>query len=309
MKLEKPFDDLPPVLPAVKEENRGDTTPPKQLELVVSSCTHPGNEKQKHNLPNEDFFAVDHGNSFYMVADGLGGPGNGGMASWLIVEYLSKQLRVLVPRIRSLESNENVILQLIRHEMEEANSALIYPVSYHSRWFQDMGTTLSIVFFHNGIAYSFNVGDSMVFHWGGADGQQCLTAMSKSDRVDPDYIHGGGQLLQYFGKERVLVNTQTKRVLTGDIILLTTDGLTDCVDQRIIRNVLETEVFDDVPSRLVEIANSPQKIMERYGLLGNEPGGRGARPDYGAPSSREIATQRAALAGKDNITVVAVKVK
>ena len=149
----------------------------------------------------------------------------------------------------------------------------------------------------------------MVFHWGGADGQQCLTAMSKSDRVDPDYIHGGGQLLQYFGKERVLVNTQTKRVLTGDIILLTTDGLTDCVDQRIIRNVLETEVFDDVPSRLVEIANSPQKIMERYGLLGNEPGGRGARPDYGAPSSREIATQRAALAGKDNITVVAVKVK
>jgi len=210
---------------------------------------------------NEDSFLAS--GSLAAVADGMGGHSAGEVASAAATEEL-----------RSLQDGaawrgERSAGEALKWAVMEANRR-IREMAAGDKSLEGMGTTITALLSDGDVIHLAHVGDSRAYLLRKGELSQLtedhtlVQELVKQGKLRPEDAkrHPQGSIItRALGVDAdVQVDTATFKIISGDRLLLCTDGLTGVVDQATIRNVL-LRVRD------------PQQASERLVALANEQGG------------------------------------
>ncbi len=189
---------------------------------------------------NEDF--IEYGThpeaSFFwgVIADGMGGHQAGEVAS----EMLAKSVKQAVERLENYNQNWEVWVTQV---LQEANQC-IFSASKNSAELQGMGTTGVVLVGHKNQYYVGWVGDSRAYLWR-KDTLEQLTC----DHTAIQYLLDKGAISQMEAsrsntrhilaralgiKNTVEVDSIKGKLKTGDIFMLSTDGLHEVLSSEVI---------------------------------------------------------------------------
>ena len=228
-------------------------------------------------IPETVYISDESSRGLYAVCDGMGGEENGELASEIAVNTLREYYWKPFEKGTDLVENVN-------QYTEEANARICVEIEKNGG--QRMGSTFSALYIRDGLAHAFNVGDSRVYMFRNNQ----LTQLSQDHTqvrglVDMGIVSaeqarthpGRHTLTQHLGifPSEMVIEPYAARPLeieNGDVFLLCSDGLTDMLE-------------DD------EIAN----------IMGQNPYPRGTAESLIAAALKN--------GGKDNVTVIAAKVK
>jgi PPM family protein phosphatase len=235
---------------------------------------------------NEDNFLVDKKLSLFMVADGMGGHAAGEVASAICVRTIHEEVKrerdLLTDFMAGARGPARVtnkdILALMEHAVQRACSR-IHEDAQSDPQKRGMGTTVSSLLILGTRGFIAHVGDSRIYLLRGGHVQQItedhtvfneLIKRGKLTREQIEKVGHKNAITRAVGVyERVDVDTLMLEVLPGDVFLLASDGLT---------GYLET----------------PEELAPYLGQDGDT-------------ASKALVTLAKDRGGKDNITVVLVR--
>jgi serine/threonine protein phosphatase PrpC len=215
---------------------------------------------------NEDTFLIDHDLGLFLVADGVGGHMAGEIASATAVASIRELIlervknlatanKSIVADAPSLSKNTHSIKlklerdrELVRASLDYASNAIFVEgqrlLTAEGR---SMSTTIVGMFLqdgNDGDATIFNVGDSRLYVFR----DRKLIQVSTDHSAFQEWLSQGRPgpepsrniILQALGQSpSVDPSVQSERLVSGDLILMCTDGLTDYLDDEIITEHLE----------------------------------------------------------------------
>ncbi len=203
---------------------------------------------------NEDAYLVRPEDCLCAVCDGLGGHAAGEVASNLAVEALRDRIH------GSPQDAAKVLLDAI----EEANRKILRDQQLHPER-MGMGTTLSSIWMpwsDQNVAWIAHIGDSRIYRFRAGTLTQLTEDHSPVFRLFKEGSISKDQLRMHPQKnliERSLglatyVNCDIFKIAIepGDIFLLCTDGLSDCLSDNEIAGFLSRGEWDQLPAMLVE---------------------------------------------------------
>lgn len=209
---------------------------------------------------NQDAFWIcepDLHTAFAVVCDGMGGANGGQQASKMAIEAVQKTFTALP----SSAPVDEVFRQMI-----ELSNQYVYKRAYDDPSLSGMGTTMVMALVRNGTAYFANVGDSRGYHVkNGSITQVTKDHSAVQELVDSGHIterqakmHPNKNIItRAIGIEEEIVYDSFKvEVDPGDVLVLCTDGLSNHVDENEIQFEIAGGAFENLPKRLIELANS-----------------------------------------------------
>ncbi|MGB5158473.1 PP2C family protein-serine/threonine phosphatase [Desulfobacterium sp. N47] len=234
---------------------------------------------------NEDALYIDNSINLFVVADGMGGHNAGEVASAIVVDTIRDYMgRFIDNKIdaEELEDSDDSVSQEANRLVSGIHLANkgIYSLSKSNESYEAMGSTVSAVLFTKENLIAANVGDSPIYliH---NDSIELLsvphTVLAEQMAIDPQNAkmfehHFKHMLTQAVGiGETIKPDVCETPFFKGDILVLSSDGLSDNVTPDEILEIVRTE--------------HPQKACRALVDLANERG------------------------GNDNITVIVLKVK
>jgi protein phosphatase len=220
---------------------------------------------------NEDTFAIDAEHELYVLADGMGGHASGEVASKLavdeLVEFYTSTCRT--PGFSwpydtaGLETfEEKALVCGILHANDR-----VFIESMKDRRYDGMGTTLCVAAKAGDRLVLAHVGDSRIYRLRDGEITQITEDHSLLNHLkrtrgmtaeEAKSFTSNNVIVRAIGlKEYVEVDTQTVDLAPDDIFLLCSDGLSDLVDDWILREVVEANDgdIDEAAKTLVRIAN------------------------------------------------------
>jgi serine/threonine protein phosphatase PrpC len=227
-----------------------------QLRMVFGTGSDPGvTRKQK---PNEDsLFAYQCIQTYhsqvqsfgvFVVADGMGGHAYGQVASHMAIQVISNT--VLLPLLANANVDDESLSSLLVYSIQLANRA-VYQYNQQER--ANMGTTATAALVVDCIAYVANVGDSRTYLYRDPDGLRQITLdhsvvarLVQAGKITPDDIYSHPKRNQISrnlgGKADVEVDLFTVPLLSGDRLLLCSDGLWEMVRDTDIQRIMSSPV-------------------------------------------------------------------
>jgi protein phosphatase len=198
-----------------------------QPPLEIASLTHAGMLRPH----NEDNHAIDLGEGFVVLADGMGGYNAGEVASEMAVTRLAAGLR-------GWQDGAAAPDELLTREIRRINAA-IYDAARTQEQCAGMGTTLVAALFGAGIVTVAHVGDSRLYRLRG-DRLEAITRDHSvlQEQIDCGLItpaearrsHNKNLVTRALGVGAdVEVDVGVHQTLAGDLYLLCSDGLNDMV--------------------------------------------------------------------------------
>lgn len=215
---------------------------------------------------NEDSFAVDGDRGLFVVADGMGGHGNGEVASRIVADVVRDRLATAATRGLSWGSTKGNGGQRLRQALEEANKKVL-EVARGDSSLAGMGATAVVVTIEDGgEAYLANVGDSRAYRLrSGSLNQLTDDHTWVREQVSAGLLSETQALRHPFrsvvtralgGDEDVVVDVKELDPSPGDLYLLCSDGLTAVLGDDEICALLEArEPLPTLCRRLVDAAN------------------------------------------------------
>ncbi|MFP4474476.1 MAG: PP2C family protein-serine/threonine phosphatase [Desulfatibacillaceae bacterium] len=233
---------------------------------------------------NEDSLYVDDDLLLYVVADGMGGHQAGEVASQLVVSTIKDYFRRwtdgedVEPPLES-ETGLSEEAGRLLSSIHLANKG-VHNVSETKQNLKGMGSTVSVVMFADDTIIAANVGDSPIFliHDGEIETISVPhTVMAEQASMNPEAAMHMGEEFRHMLTRAMGIESEVETSVSeiqcfpGDILVISSDGLTDKVS----------------PEEILEVvsANKPEKSCRMLVDMANERG------------------------GDDNITVVVVGVK
>ena len=204
---------------------------------------------------NEDsYYAPAQGERFCAVADGMGGPNAGEVASALAVEVFSKNMRDV----------ETITAEALHAAVERANDA-VYEAALENAEMSGMGTTFSALAEQDGTAYIAHVGDSRIYLVRHGAIMQLTTdhtlveEMVQKGMITPREarFHPRRNIItRALGTEaRVDIDILQIGLCPGDAFFLCSDGMTNFVEERQILEVAsQARQWQDKLGHLLAIA-------------------------------------------------------
>lgn len=234
----------------------------KGIYLDMAGATDTGCKREN----NEDYIQLvpDHG--LCVVADGMGGHLAGEVASKMaakgIVEQVSKGLEYQDAQ-RSDISTALPLRRLMKAAIVDANSAITIQAEHNASQ-AGMGTTVVALLFRDNWFVIGNVGDSRGYRL--RDGE--LRQLSVDHSYVQDMVKRGmmsqrdaasspkrGLLTQALGNPEVDPSFTSGCPLAGDCFVLCSDGLTEVVTDKQIKNTLQRhDNASDAVEVLIEMA-------------------------------------------------------
>ena len=217
---------------------------------------------------NQDTYLIDSEAHLYIVADGMGGHAGGEVASSMCVELVAGYI---VDKIRRLDRgaiiNKNIdwhVYEILSVAVNRA-STKIYERALEEPKLSGMGTTVSLLLFMRGKAYVAHVGDSRVYLVRNRFIYQLTNDHSLSNELQKRGEAGAGGeaskpvasniITRSVGyQEEEDVDTHTVDVESGDLYVLSSDGLHSMISDAEISLCVSKENLDAVTS-LVDLAN------------------------------------------------------
>ena len=211
---------------------------------------------------NEDSVFVLPDRNLYMVADGVGGQNSGELASRMAVSYMA-QFAALHP-IGDVK-NEAELKDYFMTLLSGANNT-IFVRSYSERRNEGMATTAVLCYLRGGKAYFVNVGDSRAYL---VRNRQILqitrdhtVVQEKIDRgeitrAQAAYHPDRHAITRAVGGEpNISPDFFSLDTMSGDTIILCTDGLHGEVDDDIIAGIAaDSRTMHGLARDLVDVAN------------------------------------------------------
>lgn len=211
------------------------------------------NEDSWRQLPNEHF---------YVLADGMGGHRAGEVASYECVERVCSLVHDRFDPYETLEKTKEMLAEVIK----EVNAS-IYRLSHRHSKLRGMGTTLCCLLLHpEGLIYA-HVGDSRIYRYRNS----VLEQLTHDHSLLRELIDLG-RLSEQEADDFLYKNIVTKAIGTelfvepsigsgdleiGDILLMSTDGLTDLLTRCEIEEILTDTSEEEMARNLV--AKAKQK--------------------------------------------------
>ena len=193
-----------------------------------AGLTHKGLVRER----NEDSILTDPSGVLWAVADGMGGYGHGDIASDIVIDKLSK-----------LPDNA-LAPQAVRTQLQAANAEILA----RTQSGKQMGSTVVAMLVQNYAATIAWVGDCRAYMLRG----RSLRLLTRDHTVVQDMVEqgllGDGEreshperhvVTRAVGVEReVEIDTITMPLIAGDRIVLCSDGLTACIGDQEIAEIL-----------------------------------------------------------------------
>ena len=212
---------------------------------------------------NQDAYYISDSSSevkLYILADGMGGYKGGEIASNLAVKCTKNYIE---NNFKETPKDRENLLQLVASSMEYANM-IVYEKSKENKEYEGMGTTLEVCLIYNNKVYIGHIGDSRIYRIRKDFIRKLTTDHSYVQKLvkegtitkEEAEVHPKkNMLLKALGCNAfVEPDVSVKGFLKDDILLISSDGLTNMVKQDDIFK-LATGNIEKAPQRLVDLAN------------------------------------------------------
>jgi protein phosphatase len=260
-----------PVVPSLVDPEAEPDEPTRTHPLIlVSACGQ--SDRGKKRQRNEDTLGIVENKGLYIVADGMGGHRGGAEASKLAVETVTGLINDAARPTNVLDERLPVHANRLADAIRVANEA-VHKASHETRDLAKMGTTMVACHFalRKQRVYIGHVGDSRVYRLR----NNVLEQITKDHTLAELGVRGplASRLSRAVGvAPNVTVDMLVGKPQAGDVYLLCSDGLTKMVDEPMIEKLLRQ-------------CADPQKAVEALIAKAND------------------------LGGRDNVTVIVVKVQ
>lgn len=247
------------------------------MRLICTGITDVGLTRD-HNEDN--FWLEPDGEALCIVADGMGGHRSGEVASRIAIETIVQHYRDTVidpddelafkspfswPFRRKKSSTGNNQEERLVQGLLAANSA-IYKSSSENELYKGMGTTIVACYFVDHGVYIAHIGDSRGYRLR----NDTLELLTEDHSLANEYVRMGilsPEDLEHFPYKNVItracglaaeveVEVDYEEIQDGDVYLFCSDGLTDCVPDLKIREIMRSiPDLDACAEALVDAAN------------------------------------------------------
>ena len=184
----------------------------------------------------------------YIVADGMGGYNGGEVASTIAVTAAKNYIE---SNFAETEHTKEKLQELVKNAIEYANM-LVYEKSKEIPELEGMGTTIEVVLVHNNRAYIGHVGDSRVYRIRKNFIRKLTTDHSYVEKLVKDGKISKEEAIHHPKKNMltkalgctsfVEPDVSVKGFLKDDILVLTSDGLTNMVTDEEIYNIVNDNI-------------------------------------------------------------------
>ncbi len=234
------------------------------------AVTHVG-MKRDHN---EDSYLTDDALQLYVVADGMGGHTAGEMASATAVSVIEQEIGNSVgteneeargkTRMMFSDGTSDPAIQLLTRALRMASSEILEK-SVDDTTLKGMGTTTSAMFFADGKGYLAHVGDSRIYKISSGN----ITQLTTDHSLVQEQVEAGlitkeeaersslkNIITRSIGFEADIdVDCESVKWKNGEHFLLCSDGLTNFVTDKEIRDIVSMKEEETALEFLVNLAN------------------------------------------------------
>jgi len=217
---------------------------------------------------NEDAFLLDDDLKLYVVADGMGGHQAGEVASILVVETIRDYMKGFKEDgdVEGLVGYDEILSKEAKRLLSGIHMANrgVHQASYSNASYHGMGSTVSAVYFSDETLMAANVGDSPIYlvHDGSIEFLSVPhTVMAEQAAFDPEGAKGLGSQFRHMLTRAIGIEETVKadiceiECFRGDILVISSDGLSDKVSPEEILDVVNKERPHKACRMLVGLAN------------------------------------------------------
>lgn len=208
-----------------------------------------------HRKRNEDRYWIDMERGIFIVCDGMGGHRGGDVAAKLTIETMQQTL---------VSIDYEKLVPVLLASIEKANQA-VYQKGRSDPDLFEMGTTITAAVIQDGHLTVAHVGDSSLFRFRQGQIGKITRDHTLAEKLRQEGLvkAGDAEVSQYkhvltraVGVDpQVDIDLIQVEVLSGDWILLCTDGLTDMItDQEIAQEIRGGLEPQDLARKLVDQA-------------------------------------------------------
>jgi serine/threonine protein phosphatase PrpC len=233
--------------------SNGNTRNKRGMYLDIGTGLNAGIKRR--GSPNEDsLLAIENITSsttapqpvgLFMVADGMGGHGNGREASQLAIRAMRESVLMA---LRLGVKEDETITELLVEGMQNANHRVY---KRNQQQHADMGTTMTAALLWGTVVYVVNVGDSRTYMYRKSDGlcqvtqdHSIVARLVERGAITADevYTHPKrNEIYRSLGNyPTVEVDSFSVPVRVGDVLLLCSDGLWEMVRDFEIKEIVRT---------------------------------------------------------------------
>ena len=223
--------------------------------------------KRSHN---EDSIGSDKEAGVLVLADGMGGYKAGEVASAIAVNMVLDELRANLSKANSADLDEQSGFSAktitVKAAIEKANQT-IFQTAQSQPQCAGMGTTLVAAAFYDDRMTIAHIGDSRLYRLRNGAFEQVTSDHSLLQELIDKGFYTPEEAKKSLNKNlvtramgiepNVTPDLQEEIVLTGDVYLICSDGLSDLVDDEVIHRTLDAHGanLEQAAERLVQLAN------------------------------------------------------
>ena len=212
---------------------------------------------------NQDAYYISEPSSpikLYLLADGMGGYKGGEIASNLAIKCAKSYIE---NNFKDVAKDRDSLIQLVASSMEYANM-VVYEKSKEDKELEGMGTTWEVCLIYNNKAYIGHVGDSRIYRIRKdfirklTQDHSYVQKLVKDGTITKEEAENHpkkNMLMKALGCNAfVEPDVSVKGFLRDDILLISSDGLTNMVKQEDIFEIAKGNI-EKAPIKLVDLAN------------------------------------------------------
>lgn len=214
---------------------------------------------------NEDVWKSLPSHHFFVLADGMGGHNAGEIAAKEAVENLSMSVKRIFSSCQKENSEAEHIVSHLHYAIQDAN-CWVKQLAEENAAYEGMGTTLCCFLLHKNWLIYAHVGDSRIYRF-----KNTLEQLSEDHSLKNHLLKKGKltteNMERYPYKNRITRAIGTQHLVTpdidyieveqGDIFFLCSDGLTDHLSDDEITLILhECSCVEQASKRLVDAAKA-----------------------------------------------------
>jgi protein phosphatase len=219
---------------------------------------------------NEDSIGENHDLGLAVLADGMGGHRGGEVASAITVSTILESLDDKLKNINPGDTDETTGFSLesiaVNDAVIKANENVFTSSNENARY-RGMGTTVVVLLFHDNRFTVAHVGDSRLYRYRDGELEQITRDHSLMQELVDKGFYTTEQARESLNKnlvtraigaeESVQVDVHEDIVHPGDIYLLCSDGVSDMLEDDVIKTTIadNSENLEKIATELIRLSN------------------------------------------------------